>query len=135
MSEPIRIRLSRKKGFNLQKTSRQFNGLECVKVDRTNRLFGNPFIVGKHGTAEKCLELYQEYLAEIKEQYPERFKEEIAKLFNKNLACWCQNSAPCHADILLKIVKQELSYTPFMKAFSKMFNVEFVDVTPKEENK
>lgn len=105
--KPIRIRLSRKKGFNLQETSRKFNGLDCVKVDRTHRFWGNPHVVGKHGTIDECLELYKAYLDAAKSMYPEKWKIEIEKLKDKNLACWCANDAKCHADVLLKVVEFE----------------------------
>lgn len=38
---PVRMRLSRRKGFDLQAASRAINGLEARKVDRST-LFGNP---------------------------------------------------------------------------------------------
>jgi len=42
MSEkPIRLQLSRKRGFRLRDASRAINGLDAVKVDRSTR-FGNP---------------------------------------------------------------------------------------------
>lgn len=46
MTNPVRIQLSRKKGFNLQEYSKSLNGLECIKCDRTTR-WGNPFKVQK----------------------------------------------------------------------------------------
>ena len=39
---PVRLRLSRAKGFNLQMHSLAMNGLPAVKVDRSTR-WGNPF--------------------------------------------------------------------------------------------
>ena len=42
MTKPIRIRLSRKKGFDLQAVSRAANGLPAVNVARPSR-WGNPF--------------------------------------------------------------------------------------------
>lgn len=42
MSEPIRLQLSRRKGFDLQAASRAANGLEAVRVARPS-VFGNPF--------------------------------------------------------------------------------------------
>lgn len=39
---PVRLRLSRAKGFNLQEHSRAVNGLPAVKVDRSTK-WGNPF--------------------------------------------------------------------------------------------
>ncbi len=44
--KPVRIQLSRKRGFNLQEYSKSINGLECVNVARPSK-YGNPFkIVG-----------------------------------------------------------------------------------------
>lgn len=45
---PVRLQLSRKKGFRLQEASRALNGLEAVNVARPSR-WGNPFKVGKAG--------------------------------------------------------------------------------------
>lgn len=103
---PIRIRLSRAKGFNLQETSRLFNGREAIKVDRTNRFWGNPFKVGKHGDAEACIEGYAEYLDNAEKANPEKFREELKKLFDKNLACWCVPGEACHADFLLLFIDE-----------------------------
>lgn len=71
-------------------------------VDRTNKQWGNPFVVGKHGTVEECLAGYRDYLEQAKAANPEQFAAEIAKLRGKNLACWCAAGKPCHVDILLE---------------------------------
>ena len=105
-NKPVRLRRLRKKGFNLQAASLAFNGRECVIVDRTNRQWGNPFIVGKHGTADECLQGYRDYLAQAKEASPERFAAELAKLRGKNLACWCASDQPCHVDVLLEMANE-----------------------------
>lgn len=42
MTTPVRLQLSRKKGFDLQAWSRQVNGLPAVKVTRPGK-WGNPF--------------------------------------------------------------------------------------------
>lgn len=42
MTKPVRLQLSREKGFNLQALSIATNGLPAVKVDRSTR-WGNPF--------------------------------------------------------------------------------------------
>lgn len=48
--KPQRIQLSRKKGFNLQEYSKNLNGLECVKCDRSTK-WGNPFkIISNKGS-------------------------------------------------------------------------------------
>ena len=76
---PMRLRLSRQKGFNLQDVSRAINGLHAVNVARPGAL-GNPFIVGQPSgvfqegmghkghaevlipalTIEQCIEFYRE---------------------------------------------------------------------------
>ena len=45
MTAPVRLQLSRRKGFNLQEWSREVNGLDAVKVDRTT-MWGNRWKVG-----------------------------------------------------------------------------------------
>lgn len=44
MVSPVRIQLSRKKGFKLQEYSKSVNGLECSVVSRPTK-YGNPFIL------------------------------------------------------------------------------------------
>jgi hypothetical protein len=75
--------------------------------------WGNPFIVGKHGTAARCVELYKRLLAgmlcisvdhecvEAQERAVKYAAENIGELRGKNLACWCREGKPCHADVLL----------------------------------
>lgn len=43
MTIPVRLQLSRKKGFDLQAFSRATNGLEAVNVARPSK-WGNPFV-------------------------------------------------------------------------------------------
>ena len=45
-TKPVRLQLSRAKGFNLQDTSRETNGLEAVNVARPT-VYGNPFTIGE----------------------------------------------------------------------------------------
>lgn len=46
MVKPVRLQLSRRKGFSLQALSRETNGLEAVNVARPSK-WGNPFRVGE----------------------------------------------------------------------------------------
>lgn len=48
MTRPVRLQLSRRKGFNLQALSRATNGLPAVKVARPTK-FGNWICAGKPG--------------------------------------------------------------------------------------
>ena len=45
MTAPVRLRLSRRKGFDLQALSLATNGLPAVKVDRST-MFGNRWKIG-----------------------------------------------------------------------------------------
>lgn len=83
-----------------------------VKVDRSTR-WGNPFVVGEHGTQAECVQLYRILLAghicvsmrNTSQQLAARnhVLENLASLRGKNLACWCRPGLPCHADVLLEL--------------------------------
>ena len=119
--KPTRIQLSRARGFNLQSESQSLNGLPCVKVDRTTK-WGNPFILGEHGTRAECVQLFELMLSglicaskdNVAEQaaYLEMARRDREQLRGKNLACWCPLTdshglkVPCHADILLDLANQ-----------------------------
>ena len=116
MTKPIRVQLSRRKGFDLQAHSESINGIEVVPVGRPGPL-GNPFIVGKNGDAAYCVDLYKALLAGLLRvgaspdiEAPARTRrfvtENIHELRGKNLACWCRPGAPCHADVLLDIANR-----------------------------
>ncbi|WP_084831575.1 MULTISPECIES: DUF4326 domain-containing protein [Mesorhizobium] len=76
--------------------------------------WGNPFVVGKHGDAAYCVDLYKALLAgllrvgadpdvEALERTRRFVAENADELRGKNLACWCKPDEPCHADVLLQI--------------------------------
>jgi hypothetical protein len=96
---PVRIQLSRRKGFNLQAASLITNGRLAVNVTRPTR-FGNPFKIGVCGhTAASAVAAYREQLVRT----TPRLAHALAPLRGKNLACWCAPDAPCHADVLLEL--------------------------------
>lgn len=124
---PTRIQLRRLKGWTLPENT--------VKVDRTT-VYGNPFIVGKQGSAiicvynygmmlcgflcvsqgEECYDRQARALAVLKAQRPT-----FEHLRGKNLACWCAPDAPCHADLLLFLVNspedEQLDIAPYLAKF------------------
>ena len=83
-----------------------------VRVTRPSR-WGNPFKVGRDGTAEECLRKYTRWLLPYTHEsgtMQEFFQSELTleeiqrELGGKDLACFCPVDAPlCHADILLKL--------------------------------
>ena len=108
---PKRVQLSRKKGWKMPENT--------AKVDRTTK-WGNPFIVGEHGTRAECVRLFELLLGgmlcvskdNVGEQarYIEMARRDREQLRGKNLACWCPlDGAPCHADVLLAMANAELT--------------------------
>jgi hypothetical protein len=85
-----------------------------VKVDRTTK-WGNPFVVGEHGTQDECVQHYRALVTgvllrsagadHLRRQRDVRRQLEAAavELRGKNLACWCRPGTPCHADVLLEL--------------------------------
>lgn len=116
MNTPQRIQLSRRKGFNLQKGSLELNGLTAVNCARPS-IYGNPFIVGKHGTTAECVDLFEKLCAGflcisigddeciaaqerfIKKAIP---KIKAGALRGKNVACFCKLNKLCHCDVYIK---------------------------------
>ena len=105
--KPVRLQLSRRKGFHLQALSLATNGLPAVTVARPSK-WGNPWKVVRDGSAEHCVELYRQWINGNVWSFPN--KEIIRKeLRGKNLACYCGKECFCHADILLELAN---SVTP-----------------------
>ena len=116
MTAPVRLQLSRKKGFDLQAHSLAVNGLPAANVARPGP-WGNPFIVGHDGTASECVKLYRGLLAwgpcltcnagvDRQRGAREYLFAHIDDLRGCNLACWCRAGKPCHADLLLELASE-----------------------------
>lgn len=107
---PQRIQLRREKGWRMPPT--------CVKVDRSTP-YGNPFKVGTHGTAEECVAMFRmavQLTGQRRLDLLKRFGwqeddlptvESIRELRGKDLACWCKDGDPCHADTLIELANKE----------------------------
>ena len=97
-TNPVRLQLSRRKGFNLQALSIATNGLPAVNCARPGQ-YGNWFVVGEHGTAEECVAKFRftQLTAVAKGWW------HYDELRGKNLACWCGLDAPCHVDTIIEI--------------------------------
>lgn len=130
MTAPVRLRLSRRAGFDLQAVSRETNGLDAVNVARPGK-WGNPFIIkecreaGFAGSddeiARRCAEAFRVWLGPYwrenwdgpeSERRRDAILSSLSSLRGKNLACWCkiadQHGAyvPCHADVLLSLANR-----------------------------
>jgi hypothetical protein len=88
MCVPRRIQRKRTRGWRMP--------ANMVYVGRPSR-WGNPYKVGRDGTAEACVALFTQRYAHDAD-YRARVRLELA---GKNLACWCRTGAPCHAEVLL----------------------------------
>jgi hypothetical protein len=105
-----RVQLSRRKGWRMPPNT--------VKVDRTNKTFGNIFTVGCNPshfsavlpstceTTAEAVECFRYYAATWMAITDGRW---IEPLKGKNLACWCRPGEPCHVDVLLPLANGPLS--------------------------
>lgn len=125
MDKPVRLQLSRRKGFDLQALSQATNGLPAVNVARPGK-WGNPFLVHPNQepgrswsaghyvsvpTVEDAIDCFREMLSISNAAEGSRahgMHTELHKLRGKNLACWCALGAPCHADVLLEIANRPI---------------------------
>jgi len=118
-TRPVRLRLSRRKGFDLQAVSREANGLPALRVSRPGP-WGNPFSIDEmaivlgvdHAAAQaEAVARYRRWvdgdpeLAEAKGVPPSRAEISDA-LSGRNLACWCAPGTPCHADVLIALAAE-----------------------------
>lgn len=108
MRTPRRIQLSRAKGWRKPQNA--------IVVARPTR-WGNPFVVGTHGTRAEVVgahaRLLQGFIAtsdgpatDMQRQYAYYVKDNIGALRDHDLACWCSLDGPCHADLLLALANQ-----------------------------
>ena len=85
---PERIQRKRTKGWKMPPNT--------VSVTRPGR-YGNPFRVGRDGTAQECVDKFREEMPDFAKL---AYRQELR---GKNLACFCDLDQPCHADVLLEI--------------------------------
>lgn len=123
MTAPVRLQLSRRKGFDLQALSLATNGLAAVSVARPHR-WGNCWTVGSARwdpmihAFRPCRDIEDAVAAfrQCVDWDPKPFmgygpghrnrKTAAVELGGKNLACWCRPGAPCHADVLLELANR-----------------------------
>lgn len=132
MTQPVRLQLSRRKGFDLQKLSIETNGLAAIVVARPRR-WGNDWRIGDRMfdesigdfrscvTVDDCVQAFRNCVDWDPETtwtayagsslicrggfgpHHRNRKTARAELAGKNLACWCKVGVPCHADVLLEL--------------------------------
>ena len=75
--------------------------IDAVYIGRPTK-WGNPFIIGRHGTREEVIEKYRVWLLKNK-----KLIADLPELRGKDLVCWCYPSA-CHGDVLLELANADL---------------------------
>ena len=70
-----------------------------VYIGRPSR-YGNPFVLGRHGTREEVIRQFEVYARGRLKTEPDW----LSDLVGKDLVCWC-SPLPCHGDILLKLLE------------------------------
>jgi len=88
---PIRIQRKRTKGWKMP--------ANAVYVGRPTK-WGNPYKINETISRSNAIALYREYLGKW---VPD---EELEELRDKDLACWCKEDEPCHADVLLELANK-----------------------------
>ena len=73
-----------------------------VRVDRETP-WGNPYVVGRHGTRDQVIEMYRQDLWR-RIRSSELPLDELAAIADKPLACWC-HPKPCHAAVLARAAR------------------------------
>jgi len=69
----------------------------CVYIGRGS-MFGNPYIIGKHGTRKQVIDKYRTYFYN-KIKFNTFFKKSVLSLKDKVLLCFCAPK-PCHGDVI-----------------------------------
>lgn len=80
-----------------------------VYIGRPSK-WGNPFVIGKHGTRSEVVEKYEEWLLGIIDSPNGEKRPSLSdakrELKGKVLACWCAPYA-CHGDVLDRLVNDK----------------------------
>lgn len=89
-------------------------------------VFGNPFKIGVHGNRQECLDKFRRCVTEgdfVSEEIWDLWQQAGGsvgwlvgiirnppllekQLRGYDLACWCPENSPCHADILLELANK-----------------------------
>ncbi|HUR40865.1 MAG TPA: DUF4326 domain-containing protein [Verrucomicrobiae bacterium] len=92
--KPKRIKVRRAAGWKLPKTA-SYVGRPTV--------WGNPWKVGQMRPHETVVAYEMALMnGSLKDKTGRPLKERLDELRGRDLACWCDPDAPCHADVLLR---------------------------------
>jgi hypothetical protein len=97
---PKRIQLKRSGGWRMPPNT--------VKVDRATR-YGNPYKVGTVVAADRVIDTTEHAIEAFRHYATRRLLDDpkwLEDLRGKDLACWCKEGSPCHADVLIKLANK-----------------------------
>jgi hypothetical protein len=78
-------------------------GAQDVRIDRQTE-WGNPFVVGRHGTREEVIARFERHMRARVAEHPE-LGDRLRQLHGKRLFCWCA-PLPCHGDVLVRMAAE-----------------------------
>jgi len=80
---------------------------ETVFIGRPSK-WGNPFVIGRHGTREECIEQFSTFfLTRIEEDL--EYRASTLALKGKVLLCFCRPDNECHGDIIAEWCDSSIS--------------------------
>jgi len=62
--------------------------------------WGSPYVIGRDGSREDVIIMYEAWL----QSRPDLIAEACKELEGKILGCWCKPYFACHGDVLVRIV-------------------------------
>ena len=102
---PKRIERKRTKGWKMPPNT--------VYVGRPSK-WGNPFVVGEVDNLLRApidqtgaVGMFEDMLNDTMLRAAYGYPDDLSELKGKNLACWCPQDQPCHADVLLELANKE----------------------------
>jgi Domain of unknown function (DUF4326)/YspA, cpYpsA-related SLOG family len=71
---------------------------DCIWCCRST-IFGNPYEIGKDGTREQVIERFKLWFAHLLKD--KKFVNELEKLRDRKVGCFCKKEESCHVDIIV----------------------------------
>lgn len=71
-------------------------------VDRSTK-WGNPFLIGRDGTRAEVIAKYDRWITVGAGRH---LLAHLGELEGKHLVCWCPRGAPCHRDVLYRLLAE-----------------------------
>jgi len=71
-----------------------------VDISRAGEKWGNPFEIGRDGTRERVIKMYEVHI-----RRSPKLLAALPELVGKRLGCYCKPLA-CHGDVLIQLLKE-----------------------------